>query len=1505
MLKSIKNIARVIISIVATIVFTVLILLLLLSLSRVQTFISKNISEYISNELNTTISIGRIKYTYFNRLNINNLLIKDINQDTLLYAPQLRLSIRNYDPVTGSVTLGRIIANSPVISLITDSSGVMNLKWYIDRLKKKEEKPETGKAGLTVRQIDLIGGSFRLINSTKPHAKTPVDFNNLRLDSLYATIANLEIAGDSVNMDIKNLKFKESAGLEIKNFSSQFTVNNRKILFNNALIECDSSLINAPLIALMADSVTRFRNFESDVRFQIQISDSRIAGSELSYFIPAKSVPYNIFNLKGSFTGTISELRGRNIRVSFGDKSVAEMNISLSGLPDIANTFIFFEISRLETSPQDLEKLNIPGKKRVIIPENLRDIGKITFSGSFTGFITDFVTYGRLFTDAGTISSDISLRPEGAKRFSIKGLLKGENIDAGRISGNNALFGKSTLTADINGEIESFKTFAVSVNGKIDSVEINKYKYRDITLNGNFTEKTWDGTIKAADENIKMELLGMFDFSKELPEFDFTLNLKNADLYRLNIDKKDTTSGASLILTANFRGNSIDNLDGEIRVLNSSFRKYNQNLEVHDFLLKTFSKEKSRSLMMNTDFFDIEINGYYNFTTLSTEFKTIISKLFPSRFPNPVKDQESTGNNFRLKINFKNINALNNFLKTGILISENSIISGLVQPDSIVLINGTISTLGIKNNYFNNLVFDLKYDNSKFNGAIATSSFSILNMTELKNLKIDLSSFKDHFRTIFEWDDRNKVANRGKFEAEGEFISKEDTINTGRKYYLKIGIQPGEIYARNNRWNVNPAEIIIDTNSIKISRFLISNNENYFSIEGSASHDRQDTIYIKLNGINISGLNNLYEKKAGKDNKIHLAIGGILGGTISLTDIYSNFMFESDIRINNFALLESEYGMIRIMSAWNKASKVADIEINNNLGGKKTFDITGYYDPENRLIDLTARADRLPIEILNPLLKMFASEISGSASGKVHLSGEAGKINLTGSLFAENSTIKIDYLQTRYRFSDSIRFDRDAIRFNNIIFSDEKGNTGSLNGSVYHKNFKDYSVDLTVRTNGCMVLNTREKDNEIFYGTAFATGVTTIKTLGQVLRFDISARTGRNTRFYIPLNTGMSVAENTFVSFIGPEIEKQKEISKSIVYQQPQTSKTTLEMAFDLEVTPDAEIQLIMDPKAGDIMKGSGSGNLNLSLDRKGTFRIFGDYTIESGDYLFTLGNIINKSFTVQSGGKITFNGELDRADIDIRAVYRTKASLYEIMPGMLSDEKLKERIPVECLLILTGKLFNPVVGFDINLPTADEETRAYLRNMIKSEEEMSKQFLFLLVMNSFYADPSKGIQTRTADIGSATVGVTTMEMLSNQLSNWLSQISKDFDIGVVYRPGSSTLPNSQELQVALSTQLLNDRVTINGNFDVAGNQSAGRIGTSSTNTITGAFDIEYKISERLRFKFFNRSNDNLYINNGVQYTQGISIFYKQDFNRLRDLFVKNEKSPGKKEEEVRLKVDK
>ncbi len=855
-----------------------------------------------------------------------------------------------------------------------------------------------------------------------------------------------------------------------------------------------------------------------------------------------------------------------------------------------------------------------------------------------------------------------------------------------------------------------------------------------------------------------------------------------------------------------------------------------------------------------------------------------------------VKNQSK--NEFTFALNFKNTDKINKFFKTGILMSDKSSLNGTFCQDSIININANAKMFNYRNNIFSNLAINSTYHDTVFIADLKSSSLSIMGQPDLKDFKAGFRTKPDNFIFSFDWDNKEKIPSKGAFFARGSFIRKEDG---GKSTLLKIEIDPSEISTSKNIWEIRQSNIEVDSNSTKIDRFIVASKNNSYTIDGIISENSDDTLKLVFRGIDLSPLNQMGKKgNEGDQSEIALNPKGIINGNVLISSTLKNPMIESNIRVNGFSILGAEYGDISAVSLWNSSKKVADINVSNNLNGKKNIDLKGFYDPAIKNFNIAGTASNLPIDALNPLLDFFASEITGTVSGKINLTGAPGELVLKGALMAENTSMKIDYLQTKYKINDSIRFDKAGIKFKNMKLTDEKGNSAFLSGSVFHKSFKDYSVDLIVNMdkNPCYILNTQQKDNELFYGTAYATGITTIKSGANSLSFDISAKTAKGTKLFIPLNSGLSVSEHSFVTFVNPDTVRKENENKSQGTTTKSTS-TAFELNFDLDITPDAEVQLLIDPKAGDVIRGRGEGKLNISLNKKGEFKIYGDYIIDEGDYLFTLQNILNKRFDVENGGKITFNGDVENAEIDLTANYKNlKTSLYPILYPILQDEKYRERIPVEPQLNLSGKLFNPVVGFDIYLPNASEETRTYLKNAINTEEELSRQFLFLLVMNSFYSDPTYRSSSATATSGTSAMAVTTTEMFSNQLSNWLSQISNDFDVGFNYRPGTKDI-NSQELQLALSTQLLNDKVTINGNFGVAGTKAA------EETPLLGDFDIEYKITEKIRFKVFNRYNSP-YTGRNSPYTQGLGVFFKQDFNRFSDLLKKKETSEMKKEDEVK-----
>jgi hypothetical protein len=1457
-----------------------------LRIPEVQTFAVKRITSHFSNIVKSTISVGKVEYLFFNKLNIRNILIKDKYNDTLLYTEKININIRNINLKNRSYRLGKVVLIKPVVSLVTDSAGELNLKWYLDMLRTQSDSVKKDMSSFAIEQIDINNGRFSLINKTGNESKTIVDFNDLKLSGINGILENIKIHDDSTSFEIYNLGFRESKGFGVKKMNSGVVLANHNILFNYASLSCDSSVLNISHLEIHPDSVSLFKHFIKEVKLDISFGKSLINTSDLKYFVPIELGSNESIWLSGRIFGTVSELRGRHIELSYRENTYMDCDFDLSGLTKIENTFIYIGVNSLKTNVTDFEKIEIPGKGKIIIPSFLYKLGNIYFDGSFTGFTTDFVTFGKISTDQGNINADISFRPEPSKKFRIKGLIAGTNIYLGEISGNKNLLGKLSMNANIDGSATSIRKFAANLTGKIDSIEINKYIYRNVSLNGFFTEKAWDGSVKIANENIKLDFMGMVNFSSDLPVFDFTLNIAEANLHNLNFDPNDSTSSLSMLLTSNFKGNNIDNLDGEIKLLNSKFRKYGNIFQLKDFSIKTFTENYQPVLSLRTDFADADMRGYYNFSELGTLARSTLAKLMPSKFNAPDKQTLSRQNKFTFDINFKNTDKINNFLRTGLLLSEKSYFNGAIFADSIIRFGGKAASLTFRNNTLKDLSIDASVSGSIMEARLNTSSLNLLRRTELKDFSVNLDTKPDNFAFSFNWDNKDKILNKGNFIATGNIAR---IFPGNRNTILKIYIDSSDIYARNNLWRIKQSEVIIDSNSVYIKDINIGSNDHYYMVDGSISEDPADTLRLRFNGIDISPINYLIRKDGPNDaDKIPFNLKGTLSGNILLTNIYKDLLIESRVSVNDFSILKGEYGDVSISSAWDVLEKKIKIFASNNLKGAKMFDAGGSYDPSSRKIDLTIKTNKLPIDALNPLLKVFASGINGFASGKVNLSGELNKLALNGAIKAENASMKIDYLQTRYTLNDTVRFDKNRIRLNNVKLTDEKGNIVILSGFVYHEYFHNFSADLLINANECLVLNTKPKDNELFYGVAYATGVTTIKSGQNSIGFDISAKTGKNTKFYIPLNTGVSATDYSFISFIdtkNPDTVKYIKANPSKIPQE----KTGIDLNFDLDITPDAEVLLLIDPIAGDQIKGHGSGKLNISYNSKGDFKISGDYIIEDGDYLFTLKNIINKSFRVENGGKITFNGDVYNADIDLKAIYRTKASLYEI----LGDQKYSERIPVECQLNLTGKLFNPVVIFNIYLPTANEETRTYLRNVITTEEELSRQFLSLLVMNSFLTT-----STSTATAGTSAMAVSTTEMLSTKVSNMLSQISNDFDIGFTYRPGSKGASpqepiSAQEVEVALSTQLLNDKVSINGNFDVRGTGGT----TDNTNQITGDFVAEVKLTEKIRFKVFNRYN-NPYTGKLVDYTQGVGLFYQQDFNKFSDLFRKKEK-PDKKTEKV------
>ena len=340
-------------------------------------------------------------------------------------------------------------------------------------------------------------------------------------------------------------------------------------------------------------------------------------------------------------------------------------------------------------------------------------------------------------------------------------------------------------------------------------------------------------------------------------------------------------------------------------------------------------------------------------------------------------------------------------------------------------------------------------------------------------------------------------------------------------------------------------------------------------------------------------------------------------------------------------------------------------------------------------------------------------------------------------------------------------------------------------------------------------------------------------------------------------------------------------------------------MKINVQITPDAKIELIMDETVGDIIRATGSGDIRMEMSPTGEFTMFGDYEIEQGSYLFTMRNLINKPFEMKSGGTLSWQGDPYQATMDVTAVYRTRTDLKGVVTN---PDYQDQKVRVELYLLLEGQLMNPNIAFEIKLPGSSPSWQEELDNRFTNVDELNQQAFSLLVLNTFYDESKFSTEPGGTSVVQQGVSSNTMQMALSQMSNWISSGTNFVDINMSYSQGIEE-GAQDEIEFELSKTFYDDRITVNGIFDVPVNSGSSTTGQSSSQAYVGDIEILYKITKdgRIQGKFFNRSNENNPArDNLAPYTQGIGVLYRKDFDSwgefMRFLFGK-----GKKEEEVKV----
>ncbi len=1420
-----------------------------------QTKITHRIAESLSKSLNSKISVGKVDIGFFNKLHLEDVLIEDRNNDTLLYSKLITARIDTLRIKKKQISINQLSFENNKITVSRDSCGSFNFRFLMDALKTKPDKDT-----LSNWVIKCNDFNFGKLNISYNDVKNDQD---LFISDLNLDISDFRSRSDSTSFIINHLSLTGEKNLNLEYFNARVAIHENNIGFEDFNLKSSYSEIDRSNLQIQLYNELDSMNVPFD--FNMHIGQSHINFQELGELIPSIKGMNQQIELSGLIYGNLSDLKGKNVVLKTGEETRALLDFYINDLKSPETMYLFLDLKQSETTFADISNIRLPNRSKrsyLEFPESFYEAGQLKYRGNFSGFLSDFVTFGTFESEMGILTTDIMVAPEKDGEVYYRGQIATTDFNLGHLFQTdyvkNITF-KGSADGNYNKATQSVSGI---FKGNIDEVEVNNYKYENLTFDGILIDKMFDGLLAINDKNLQFSFLGEVNLNQEIPEFDFKLQLDRALLKNLNLGDKFPNATVALKMNANFTGTKIENLNGSIKLEEGFYRNRNGEIDLTNVELKSTSSEKGNSLLFTSQYFDATLEGKYNIKGITDDIQKIIHHYIPST--KYTANENIPNNVFSYQLNVKEINGLSKIFIPGLEFESSFLLYGLLDtPNNNFKFKGSIPGIRYKNTWARDIFISNQDIETHFSSKLRVGEIFNKSGLKLYNFSITSEAADNIIDNHISWSNFDDQTYSGLIKLQTK-VSWPDSIN--HPHFDVDGLASG-IYIADTLWSISPFSATVDSNAVAVNNFIITHGDQLFALDGKINGGVSNLLNLKFENINLGYLDEYLDKE--------LEVEGVVNGQMAISNIFNDPVLLSNVSINNLSYKNQFMGDISLISHWDRINSSINSELTVTRNNKQNLRALGYIKPSTKEINYDVSVDSLSLIILETFMRKNFSNFQGMASGQATISGTLDKIRIDGAILGENAGLTVDVTQIPYNFSDTVYFKNDTILFDNITFYDDRNNSGKFNGTIVHDNFNNMVFDLHFNSNKLRALNTTLRDNDQFYGTAIVNGGLDITGGIRQILLKGTATTLSGTEVKISMESESEIERYDFIKFVTADKEEEND------YFTPteNSGESEVNMSFTVEATPEAKVEIIYNSKIGDIIKAQGEGILLFEMDNEGKISLSGNYNVTRGDYLFTLQNVMNKRFTIEQGGSIIWSGDPYNAYIDLRAIYKLKASLYDLLFNSVEEIDQSQRILAECIIILEEEMINPTISFDINFPNSDEQLKDKLQPFFNTEEEMNKQILSLIVLGKFYT-PEYLRGTYDAQ-NTNMIGTTASEVFSNQLSNWLSQISNNIDFGFNYRPGNQI--TDDEIEVALSTQIFNDRVTLNGNIGNNTNQYS-----ENSSQIVGDFEMSVKLvpSGKIQFKAYNRSNNNL-IYETAPYTQGIGLSFKEEYNSIDELFKK------------------
>lgn len=1439
-----------------------------LSLPSVQNAVVHRASEWATKRLGARVSIDHITIGLPARVKACGFYVEDYDGDTLIYAKHVTAHLA-LDGFESGLTLAYGKVEHGAFFLRETERGPMNVKEVVDSLRGNRQGK--GRFVLAVRRLEASDLEFRLERLKPRRPKYGVDYADMQILNITGTIHDFGVAAGAVFGDIEQLSLTERSGAEIREMKGSFMVDKGYISLAETTIRTARSELHTPLFSLSGDGWSSYKDFIRNVTIDGSFDNSYVSSDDVGFFAPAllgwhtalKDVAVAMHGTVASFDASIDHAR-------LEDGGLLAASAHVEGLTDVANTHFDIEVSRAEASTYEFMRL-LHNIAHLSVPEKAAEpllrTSRLMVDGSFVGRISEFDATAAVSVASGGKLSLSCHRDKGQ----ITAMLDSRNLALGRLLDSPQL-GDATFTASAEGNFA--EGVMLNVEAAVEDVEFKKYNYKNIALTAAVQDKAVRAVVGVRDEALDLDAEVVASLEKgDMRGYDAAMELRHADLVAMNINRRDSLSLLSANVGLSARGETLNTLNGELSVANALYRYDRGDVESELLRLQVESNEDMHTLALESDFADVHFESQSPYDEVVYYLKNLVSQYMPLLYDadkhNSIKQHVvGLGDDVAvLSITTKKVDPLLNCFVRDLEVAPGSFVQLFVNP------KGNRFSLAASSDYVTNNRYlatdiDVKASNigDSLSVALDTKDFyaggihlSTLNVDGgVADNRVSLSAgFADSVRRL-----------------DGRVSASALYSRPNGKSHIAVNVAPSYVMRHDRRWDITSDGVDIDSTRIAIRRFRVASDEQELYLDGVASASPSDSLSLRLTRFSLTPIAQFV-------SRLGYNIDGAMSGYARIKSAMRDMQIDAAIALDSLDVNTISVPDLMLNSKWDFGASRAKLDISTI--DKRDTVIRGYFSPSQMRYYARMRTPGVKMSLLDPLLKGVVSKTEGEADVDLTLSGQRRDAELRGVIEVANLKTKVDFTNCTYSAPHAtVQVDNNHFRVKEAPIYDVNGRRGALSMDLSLDHLSNIEYNFRIAADTMQVLNTTSRDNSLFYGDVNASGTIVVRGNKAGVAMDIVARTEDGSHFFMPLSDKSDISSADFVKFVKPESVDTTNylVRKKMLFENRRNRRSssagTMDISMALDVRPNAEVQLVIDPTVGDIIKGRGEGLLNLRINPKSNiFEMYGDYTISEGSYLFTLQNIINKWFVIEPGSTIQWTGEPLDALLNIDAVYKLKTSLQPLLEGSVSQNSISSRaVPVECVIHLTDRLSQPNVTFDVVVPSADAEVQSIVASTLATEESKSRQFLYLLVANSFISESTNATSANIATSAAATTG---LEVLSNQLSNWLS--TDDYNIVLRYRPRTEQM--SDEVDFGFSKGLVDNRllIEVEGNYIVDKTQVV-----NAKSNFAGEAYVTWLIDRAgtLRLRGFTHTIDRFDENQGLQET-GVGIYYKEDYDNARD----------------------